>query len=155
MYIGIHPDDPPVYALGGIPRCIFGTFAGYQRALEIANSANIGVCLCVGCWLEGGPGMGRDVLEANPLFRRTQAALQDPTCDNVSAPLPAGFVETCLDDGYMNMAGVVRTLHESAFNGAVISDHIPGDGGRSLACRGVRPRLREGPGPSSRPSFPS
>ena len=22
VYIGIHPDDPPVYALGGIPRCI-------------------------------------------------------------------------------------------------------------------------------------
>jgi D-mannonate dehydratase len=41
---------------------------------------------------------------------------------NISAPLRAGFVETCLDDGYMNMARVVRTLHESAFNGAVISD---------------------------------
>ncbi|MHB8974895.1 MAG: hypothetical protein ACYC3X_31400 [Pirellulaceae bacterium] len=25
----------------------------------------------------------------------------------------------------MNMARVVRTLHESAFNGAVISDHVP------------------------------
>ncbi len=26
VYIGIHPDDPPVYSLGGVPRCIFGTF---------------------------------------------------------------------------------------------------------------------------------
>ena len=36
--IGIHPDDPPVPELGGVPRCIFGNFDGYVRALEIANS---------------------------------------------------------------------------------------------------------------------
>ena len=124
VYIGIHPDDPPVYALGGIPRCIFGTFDGYQRALEIANSANIGVCLCVGCWLEGGPGMGRDVLEAIRFFAGRKQLFKIHL-RNISAPLPAGFVETFLDDGYMNMARVVRTLHESAFNGAVISDHVP------------------------------
>ena len=52
--IGIHPDDPPVPELGGVPRCIFGNFAGYTRALEIANSPNIGVCLCCGTWMEGG-----------------------------------------------------------------------------------------------------
>ena len=36
--IGIHPDDPPVPELGGIPRCIFGSFDGYKRAIEIADS---------------------------------------------------------------------------------------------------------------------
>jgi len=58
--IGIHPDDPPVPELGGVPRCIFGNFDGYARALEIANSPNIGVCLCCGTWMEGGRGMGKD-----------------------------------------------------------------------------------------------
>src|SRR5579884_2945215 len=53
VMIGIHPDDPPIPRLGGVPR-IFSTFAGYQRALEIADSPNVGVCLCIGCWLEGG-----------------------------------------------------------------------------------------------------
>ena len=33
MRIGIHPDDPPVPELGGVPRCIFGNFDGYVRAL--------------------------------------------------------------------------------------------------------------------------
>src|SRR5262249_12120862 len=42
IFIGFHPDDPPVYPLGGIPRCIFGNFAGYQRALESADSPNFG-----------------------------------------------------------------------------------------------------------------
>ena len=35
-------------------RALFGTFAGYQKALTIADSPNIGACLCLGCWLEGG-----------------------------------------------------------------------------------------------------
>jgi len=52
--IGIHPDDPPVPVLAGVPRCIFGNFQGYQRALEIAGSPNVGICLCCGTWLEGG-----------------------------------------------------------------------------------------------------
>src|ERR1035438_4366590 len=53
--IGIHPDDPPVPELAGVPRCIFSNFEGYKRAMEIANSPNIGICLCCGCWNEGGP----------------------------------------------------------------------------------------------------
>ncbi len=46
--IGIHPDDPPMPELGGVPRCIFGNFNGYMRALKIANSPNIGVCYAAG-----------------------------------------------------------------------------------------------------------
>ena len=65
LQIGIHPDDPPFYSLGGVPRCIFGTFEGYKRAMAIADSPNIGVCLCLGCWLEGGKDlMGADALTA-------------------------------------------------------------------------------------------
>ena len=52
--IGIHPDDPPVPMLAGVPRCIFSNFDGYKRALEIADSPNVGICLCCGTWLEGG-----------------------------------------------------------------------------------------------------
>ena len=66
--IGIHPDDPPVPELGGVPRCIFGNFDGYVKALEIANSPNVGVCLCCGTWMEGGKLMGKDVFEAARAF---------------------------------------------------------------------------------------
>jgi mannonate dehydratase len=133
VYIGIHPDDPPVYDLGGIPRCLFGTFAGYQRALEIAASPHVGVCLCVGCWLEGGPAMRKTVVEAIRAFAG-QKKLFKVHFRNITAPLPEGFGETFLDDGYMNMFHVMRALHESGFNGAVISDHVPGTvGGRMVA----------------------
>jgi mannonate dehydratase len=133
VYIGIHPDDPPVYDLGGIPRCVFGNFAGYERALEIADSPNIGMCLCVGCWLEGGERMGKNVLETIRHFAG-KTKLFKVHFRNVTAPLPGGFVETFLDDGYFNMALVMRALHESGFNGAVISDHVPSMvGGRRSA----------------------
>jgi mannonate dehydratase len=125
VYVGIHPDDPPVYALGGIPRCIFGTFEGYKRAMEISNSPNIGVCLCVGCWLEGGPvGMGCDVIEAIQHFGR-QGKLFKVHFRNVSNPMPEAWRETFIDDGYQDMHLVMRALREVQYDGCIIPDHIP------------------------------
>jgi mannonate dehydratase len=121
--IGIHPDDPPVPQLGGVPRCIFGSFDGYKRALEMANSPNVGICLCVGCWLEGGKLMGKDVLETIRYFGR-QGKIFKVHFRNVSTPLPH-FVETFLDNGYMDMYQVMKALREVNFNGVVIADHIP------------------------------
>jgi mannonate dehydratase len=123
IYIGIHPDDPPVYALGGVPRCIFGTFEGYKRALDIANSPNVGVCLCLGCWLEGGTAMGATAEEAIRYFGG-QGKLFKVHFRNVTAPMPDGFVETFLDDGYGNMYSIVKALQEVSYTGAIISDHL-------------------------------
>jgi len=123
VYIGIHPDDPPVYPLGGIPRCIFGNFEGYKRALEIADSPNIGMCLCVGCWLEGGKGMGKDVIETIRYFG-SRKKLFKVHFRNITAPMPDGFAETFMDNGYMDMHKVMRALREVGFDGAVISDHL-------------------------------
>ena len=121
--IGIHPDDPPVPELGGVPRCIFGNFDGYARALEIANSPNIGVCLCCGTWMEGGRGMGKDVLEATRAFAK-MGKLWKIHFRNVSAPNP-GFVETFVDNGYTDMKQVMRTLVAVDFRGILIADHVP------------------------------
>ncbi|MCJ7548983.1 MAG: mannonate dehydratase [Anaerolineae bacterium] len=121
--IGIHPDDPPVPELGGIPRCIFGNFEGYKRAMEIADSPNVGLCLCVGCWLEGGDWMGKDVLETIKYFGEQQKLFKIHF-RNVHQPLPY-FVETFLDNGYMDMYKVMRALREVEFDGVAIADHIP------------------------------
>jgi mannonate dehydratase len=121
--IGIHPDDPPVPELGGVPRCIFGNFEGYARALEIANSPNIGVCLCCGTWLEGGKGMGKDVLEAIRAFAG-MGKLWKIHFRNVTAPVPH-FVETFVDNGMMDMWQIMKTLREVDFRGALIADHVP------------------------------
>jgi mannonate dehydratase len=121
--IGIHPDDPPVSELGGVPRSIFSSFDGYRKALEIANSPNVGICLCVGCWLEGGRLMGRDVLETIRYFGERRKLFKIHF-RNVNQPLPH-FVEAFLDDGYMNMYEVMRALRQVDFDGVIIADHIP------------------------------
>jgi len=121
--IGIHPDDPPVPVLGGVPRCIFSSFDGYKRALEIADSPNVGICLCVGCWLEGGELMGKDVLQTIRYFGE-RGKIFKVHLRNVNAPLPH-FVETFVDDGYMDMYKVMKALREVNFDGAVIADHVP------------------------------
>jgi mannonate dehydratase len=124
VFIGVHPDDPPVYPLGGVPRCIFGTFEGYKRALEIADSPNIGMCLCVGCWLEGGKAMGKDAVETIRYFGG-MGKLFKVHLRNITAPMPEGFAETYLDDGYQDMWAVMRALQEVHYDGAIISDHLP------------------------------
>jgi len=121
--IGIHPDDPPVPQLGGVPRCIFGNFEGYKQAFEIAGSPNIGMCLCCGTWLEGGKLMGKDLLETIRYFG-SRGKIFKIHFRNVSAPLPH-FVETFVDDGYIDMYEVMRALREVNFNGVMIPDHIP------------------------------
>lgn len=124
VYIGMHPDDPPGCTLGGVPRPIFSSLPGYRRAIEIADSPNVGVCLCVGCWLEGGDSMGASPEEAIRAFV-ADGRLFKVHLRNVTEPMPAGFVETFPDDGYGDMRSIVTTLVESGFEGAVMSDHMP------------------------------
>ncbi len=121
--IGFHPDDPPQPELGGVPRCIFSSFDGYQRALDIAASPNVGICFCVGCWLEGGPLMGKGPVESLKEFG-AQGKIFKVHLRNVDHPLPH-FVETYLDNGYQDMYKVVKALAEINFDGVVIPDHIP------------------------------
>jgi mannonate dehydratase len=122
--IGIHPDDPPVPELGGVPRHMFGTFDGYMKALEIANSPNIGVCLCCGTWMEGGKHTGKDVFGAIREFAKI-GKLWKIHFRNVTAPIPY-FVETFVDNGYTDMRRVMKTLVESDYRGNLIADHVPG-----------------------------
>ena len=120
--IGIHPDDPPQPMLAGVPR-IFTSFEGYKRALEIANSPNVGICLCVGTWLEGGSKMGADPVEVIKYFG-AQKKLFKIHFRNVTSPLPH-FTETLMDDGYYDMYKVMEALVEINFDGLVIPDHVP------------------------------
>jgi mannonate dehydratase len=121
--IGIHPDDPPVPVLAGVPRCIFSNFEGYKRALEIANSPNVGICLCCGTWLEGGRQlMGKDPDEMIRYFGAQK--IWKIHFRNVSAPLPH-FVETFMDDGYYDMYKIMKALRDVHFDGIVILDHSP------------------------------
>jgi len=121
--IGIHPDDPPVPVLAGVPRCIFANFEGCKRALEIANSPNVGLCMCCGTWLEGGRKLtGKDPEEMIRYFGAGK--IWKIHFRNVDAPLPH-FVETFMDNGYYDMYKIMKALHDVKFDGITILDHSP------------------------------
>jgi mannonate dehydratase len=121
--MGIHPDDPPEPILAGVPRCIFASFEGYKRAMEVANSPNVGICLCCGCWSEGGPKlMGKDPAEMIRYFGPEK--IWKLHFRNVSAPLPH-FIETFMDNGYYDMYQIAKAAVEVKFDGIVILDHTP------------------------------
>jgi mannonate dehydratase len=104
--IGIHPDDPPVPVLAGVPRCIFGNFEGYKRAMEIANSPNVGKF-------------------PDEMIRYFGASkIWKIHFRNVSAPLPH-FTETFMDNGYYDMSKIMKALKDVHFDGIVILDHSP------------------------------
>ena len=121
--IGIHPDDPPGLTLDRIPRPIFSSFSGYQRALDIADSPNVGMCLCIGCWLEGGERMEEGVVDTIKHFG-AQNKIFKVHYRTVDQPLPH-FVETFVDDGYFDMYDAMKALAEVEFDGVLIPDHIP------------------------------
>ena len=123
VFIGIHPDDPPVPNIGGVPRCIFGNFEGYRRAMEIANSPNVGVCLCCGTWMEGGEAMGVDAVGAIKYFGE-RGKLWKIHFRNISSPMPH-FVETFVDNGYTDMWKLMKALRDVDYDGCVIGDHFP------------------------------
>ena len=119
--LALHPNDPPVPEIGGIP-CLIHNFDTYKRAFEIADSDYLGMEFCVGCWLEGGEQFG-DIFEGIRHFVE-QKKVFIVHFRNVSAPLPQ-FVETFLDDGYMDMAKIMQAFADAGYSGSIILDHTP------------------------------
>jgi mannonate dehydratase len=114
----LHPDDPPVEKLGGIPR-LFRNFANFKRALETVPSTHHALELCLGCWSE----MGEDLLAVIEYFGRRQQigyvhfrdVCGDATC----------FHEVFVDEGNFDEYLVLRALHDVGFRGVIVPDHVP------------------------------
>lgn len=123
--ISIHPEDPPGLDYFNEPRVIASSFEGYKRALEIANSPNIGMCLCCGCVLEAGKQWGKDIVETIKYFGARNKIFK-VHLRNVSSPLPE-FHETWLDDGYYDIYKIIKALREVNNDCIISMDHWPGN----------------------------
>ena len=119
--LALHPSDPPVPSLGGIPNLIH-SFEDYERAFEMADSPYLGMEFCVGCCLEGGEAFG-DMFQAIPHFN-SEGRIVCANFRNVSSPLPR-FTETFVDAGYMDMYPVMKAFVEVGYQGTMILDHTP------------------------------
>ena len=70
-----------------------------------------------------GPAMGKSVVDAIHAFG-AQGKLFHIHFRNVSAPLPH-FVETFVDEGYMDMYQVIKALRQVSYRGGVAPEHTP------------------------------
>jgi mannonate dehydratase len=118
--MALHPDDPPVPSLGGIPR-LFRNLENFQRAMEVHDSPMHGLDFCHGCWSEMRCGEG--VLDAiryfGPRGRLFYIHLRDVRGTAES------FTEVFLGDGNCDPVQVMKTLKEVGFRGFIIDDHVP------------------------------
>ena len=118
--LALHPDDPPVPALGGIPR-LFRGFEQFQRALEAHPSPMHGLDYCIGCWSEmrGGDGVEESIRWFGERGRLFYIHFRDVTG---SAEC---FTEVFLGDGNLDPVRIMRALKQTGFNGFIIDDHVP------------------------------
>lgn len=117
--LAAHPDDPPVDRLRGTARLV-NSHAKYDRLLDLVPSRANALEFCIGSLAEMSDGdiyaavrhyAGRDAL-AYVHFR------------NVRGKVPH-YVETFVDEGDVDMARVLRILHEAGFDGVMVPDHVP------------------------------
>lgn len=116
--LALHPDDPPVESLAGVPR-LFRNFDGFKRGMEIGDSPIHGLDFCVGCWSEMGP----EVIDAVRFFGERDKIFYVHFRD-VQGHVPK-FAESFVNEGNCDMFQVMKTLKEVGFTGFMITDHVP------------------------------
>jgi mannonate dehydratase len=118
--LALHPCDPPVEKLGGVP-FIFRDFESFKRADRLAESKYHGLELCLGTWSE----MGENIVEVIQYFGERNKIFYVHFRD-VEGTVPS-FHEIFLNEGGGNYDKyeVLKTLREVGFQGVMIVDHVP------------------------------
>ena len=137
--LGIHPCDPPVPTLGGIPQ-LFRSFDAFKRLIEIVDSPANGVEFCQGTFAEMEDGAGEGIYDMIEYFA-SRGKIIYVHFRNVSSPVPK-FHEEFVNTGYVDMYRAMRIYRDCGYDGFFIDDHVPqtrgdtewGHRGRAFAC---------------------
>lgn len=114
--LALHPDDPPLSPVRGVPRIITSPEA-YDRVLDLYPSESNGISFCTGNFIA----MGADLPEAihhfgdsihYVHFRDVEGDAEDVT-------------EVWHDAGPTDMLAAMRAFHEIGFDGPMRPDHVP------------------------------
>lgn len=119
--IALHPNDPPVSASAGIETFLTSS-QDYRKVFEMASARQLGMELCMGCWLEGGAAFGDLKKDIRTFVRQGRVAVVH--FRNVIGTLPR-FRESFLDDGDANMYELMKILVEEGYHGTLTFDHVP------------------------------
>ena len=119
---GIHPCDPPVEKLGGIP-FLFRSFESYKRLIEIVDSPNNGIEFCQGTFSEMEDAADGGIYDMIRYFGERKKILY-VHFRNVSGTVPK-FHEEFINTGHVDMYKAMKIYHEVGFDGFFIDDHVP------------------------------
>ena len=114
--LALHPDDPPVPAIGGVARIIRSPEA-YRRVFKMVDSPYHGMVFCQGCFAE----MDSDVLKEIRYFG-SQKKMFIVHFRNIAGN-NSSFHETFPDNGKVNMIEAMKAYKESGFDGLMTPDH--------------------------------
>ena len=132
MRICLHPDDPPLPEVRGVPR-IMGTPAAFDRVLATVPSAYSGITVCQGNFT-----LMTDDLPA--LIRRwgAQGKIFFVHFRDVAGDA-SRFIEVFHDEGPTDMLECMRAYRETGFDGPMRPDHVPALAGESNESSGTPP----------------
>jgi len=131
--LALHPDDPPVSDVRGVPRIITSPDA-IERALSLVESDRHGIAFCQGTIRAMGADIPATIRRfADDVhyvhFRDVEGSADD-------------FVETWHDDGPTDMKGAMATWCEVGFDGPMRPDHVPTMAGESNDAPGYETKGR-------------
>lgn len=112
----MHPDDPPVSEIRGIPR-IMGSVEGYDRLLALSPSRSNGVTFC-----QGNFALMADDLPS--LIRRWGDRIKYVHLRDVAGDVTS-FRETFHDAGPTDLFACMQAYASFGFDGPLRADHVP------------------------------
>jgi len=130
--MALHPDDPPVSPIRGVPRIVTGVEA-YDRILGYHDSKHNGVAFCQGNFTA----MGVDVPDT---IRRFGDRIHLAHFRDVVGTAEE-FREVWHDDGPTDMAAVIRAYLDVDFDGVIRPDHVGEMAGGEIGDGGNKGRL--------------
>lgn len=114
--LALHPDDPPISPIRGVPRIVTSVTA-YERILDLNDSPCHGITLCQGNFAA----MGADIPATIQQFGDR---IHFVHCRDVRGTAEQ-FTETWHDDGPTDMQAAIDAYRAVGFDGPIRPDHVP------------------------------
>ena len=131
--LSMHPDDPPVDAIRGVPR-IMTSVAAFKRLVDIYPSPNNGITWDGTFGEMGDEGKPEDLPAAMEYFGKKNV-ITFVHFRNVRG-YRQHFHETFIDNGQMDMAKLIQILYDTGYKGPIRPDHVPTMSGDSNSFPG-------------------
>ncbi len=119
VIMALHPDDPPVDQVRGLPKLV-NQPEKYQRVIDIIQSPSNALEFCLGTISEMTNG---DIYEATRMYV-SQNRVPYVHLRNVIGKVPH-YREVFIDEGQIDVKRIITILRECQFEGVIIPDHSP------------------------------